>query len=197
MSSLLWDIDWSSQLPVDLGEGARVRLGTYDECIPFVRENYARIFEADEESPFPMARLDPMKERYYRIAGDFFAFDVDGRMVGLLVCTPADFSSYYIRSAGALPRYVGSGLVPSFLPVLFRILKQAGVERVEADTSPSNLAVIRILTRMAFNVTGTLLTDRWGAHVHLTRYLADAPEEVFLRQFCSGVKYQRRASSAT
>jgi RimJ/RimL family protein N-acetyltransferase len=194
---MLWGIDWSTELPVDAGNGVTVVSSTYDECLPFVREHYAAIFEEDGTSPFTMTREGPLKERYYRLAGDFFAFKDGDRTVGLMVGTAADWSSYYIRSAAIVPEYAGKQIVHGFLPWLFRALKRAGIERVEADTSPSNFAVLGILTKLAFNVTGTVLTDRWGAHVHLTKHLADDREDVFLRQYCAGVRYQLRGRSMT
>jgi RimJ/RimL family protein N-acetyltransferase len=195
LSAMLWSIDWASHLPVSLGDGVAVRLSNFDECVPFVREHYARIFHEEESSPFTQTREEPGKERYYRIAGDFFALELDGKTIGLVVCTPSDWSTYYIRSAAVLPEHLGKGLVVSFLRSVFQILRAAGVERVEADTAPSNLVVMRALTSLSFNVTGTVLTDRWGALVHLTRYLAEDREDVFLRQFCSGIRWQQQGRS--
>jgi hypothetical protein len=65
---------------------------------------------------------------------------------------------------------------------------------LEADTSPSNLAVIHLLARDRYNPTGMVLTDRWGAHVKLTKFLADPAEDAFLRQFCTGINYQQRGA---
>jgi hypothetical protein len=192
LSSLLWGIDWADHLPLELRDGVAVHQRSYDECVPFVRDHYARIFHEDGSNPFSCSRIDPAKERYYRHAGDFFSFELGGQMIGLIVGSAADWSTYYIRSAAILPEHLGKRLLPSFLPRMFEILKSAGLERVEADTSPSNLAVIAILTRMRFNVTGTVLSDRWGAHLHLTRFLAPDREGVFLSQFCSGVRYQQQ-----
>jgi hypothetical protein len=113
--------------------------------------------------------------------------------VGLLVCTPLDWSSYYVRSAALLPEYQGRQAIQHFLSgVLFPELAFAGVERVELDTSPSNLAMMHIATRLRFNPTGTLLTERWGALVHFTRYLTADGERVFLDKFCEGPRYQTR-----
>jgi hypothetical protein len=78
--------------------------------------------------------------------------------------------------------------------VLFEELKRVGVERVECDTSPANLVMVHIMGRLRFNVTGTCLSERWGAYIHFTRFLNSDNERTFLRQFCSGVKYQLRGS---
>jgi hypothetical protein len=188
----LWGIDWDALLPLRVTSDVVARRSSYEECLPFVRDHYAAIFQEDAASPFSTSRHTPAKERYYRLSGDFFEFVAADRTVGLLVCTPVDWSSYYVRSAAVLPEYSGRKLIQRFLPSLFEALARAGVERVEADTSPSNMATMHLLTRLRFNVTGTVLTERWGAHVHFTRFLDEASEHVFLRQFCSGVRYQER-----
>jgi len=51
---------------------------------------------------------------------------------------------------------------------------------------------VHLLTSLNFNVTGSVLSDRWGAQVRLTRFLDAQSEDVFLRQFCAGVAYQLR-----
>jgi hypothetical protein len=45
-------------------------------------------------------------------------------------------------------------------------------------------------------VTGTTLSDRWGAQVKFTRFLDEESERIFLGQFCAGVRHQRRVRSA-
>jgi hypothetical protein len=191
LSSMLWGIDWAEHLPLEIVSGVHVVQSTYEASAPFIREHYRTIFEENAASPFA-TRLTGQKERYYRVAGDFFEFKDENETVGLLVGTPIDWSSYYIRTAAALPRYQGKKIIQRFFPKMFDILRNAGIERVEADTSPSNMATLHLLTRLRFNPTGTLLSDRFGATMHFTRFLDEASENVFLRQFCTGVGYQLR-----
>jgi RimJ/RimL family protein N-acetyltransferase len=95
-----------------------------------------------------------------------------------------------------LPAYQGRQLPRVVLPLLFERLKRAAVRRVEAETSPSNLVTIHVLTRMRFNITGNALSDRWGALLRMTKYLDRDAEDVFLDTFCVGIPYQlRRAES--
>ncbi len=195
LSTLLWGFSWSEILPYALGNEVSVVFSSFDRALPFIRNHYAEIFHEDATaSPF-VTKVDTARQRYYRAAGDFFEFVHDERTVGLLIGTPIDWGSYYIRSAAALPSYQGKKIIQRFFPVLFDQLKRAGVERVEADTSPSNMATMHLLTRLRFNMTGTVLSERWGAHVHFTKFLDETSEHVFLEQFCSGIKYQLRRSS--
>ena len=194
LSRTLWDLDWAAHLPHRLTEdGVTVFWSSFDEALPFIRDHYAEIFhEGDGEAPFATREGGAAKARYYRAAGDFFEIKHEGRTVGLLIGTPVDWSTYYLRSAAAIPEYQGRKVCHRFFPRLFELLKGAGVHRVEADTSPANMATMHLLTRMRFNVTGTLMTERWGAHVHLTKFLDEDAESTFLRHYCSGVKYQLR-----
>ncbi len=192
MSRTLWGIDWGQHLPYEEG-GFRVRPSNYERAKAFVLANYASVFEEEgNASPFA-TDVSPAKTRYYEVFGDFFEFHHDREWAGLLVCTPTDWSTYYIRSAALVPKYQGRRIIQHFYAnVLFPTLKGAGVERVEFDTSPSNMAMMHIATRLRFNNTGTILSERWGAMVHFTKYLNTDKEDVFLRQFCAGVKYQLR-----
>jgi RimJ/RimL family protein N-acetyltransferase len=199
LSHVLWGIDWRKELPIRVArdETAFAVFSNFERSLPFIQRHYSTIFEDDGESPFTGGKLTGAKIKYYREVADFFEFQVDAETAGLLICTPVDWSTYYIRSAAVLPQHQGKKLIQRFLPLLFDRLRQAGVERIEADTSPANMATMHLLTRLRFNVTGTVLTDRWGGLVRFTRYLEEGNESVFLGQFCSGVKYQvrERASS--
>jgi hypothetical protein len=114
----------------------------------------------------------------------------------VVIGTPLDWSSYYIRTAALLPECQGRQPIQHFFSSLvFPILRSAGVERVELDVAPSNLAMMHVVTRLRFNASGTLLTERWGAHVHFTKFLDEDSERVFISQFCTGPKYQLRDTS--
>lgn len=194
LAQVLWDLDWANYMPVKLGNtGVTVRLTSFDAALPFIQANYAAIFEEDpESSPFKQeTNIRGAKERYYRLFGDCFAFKDGSETIGLLIGVPADWSSYYIRSVAILPKFQGKKLVRLFLHEMFEALRDVGVERVDVDTSPSNFAALRLYQSVHFNPTGMVLSDRWGANVHLTKFLDDASERVFLRQYCAGVPYQR------
>ena len=192
LSQALWGIDWSAALPYRKGPFEVVH-SRFSAARTFVETHYATVFE-EQQGPNTFASdVSSTKARYYEIAGDFFEVRRDDSTIGLLVCTPSDWSSYYLRSAALLPEHQGARIIQTFYSeLLFPTLQRAGVERIELDTSPANLAMMHIATRLKFNQTGTLLSERWGAMVHFTKFLSEEKEDVFLRQFCSGVKYQLR-----
>lgn len=196
LSRALWDIDWTAALPLSLSPspaGVTVEVGSFAGAASFAARHYAELFEEESASPFATRPATEAKRRYYDAVGDLFEFRQGGRTIGLLTGAPHDWSTYYIRSAAMLRTHQGHGLVPEFCRrFLFAALARAGVERVECDTSPANLAMVQVLTRLRFNVTGTQLSERWGAHVRFTKFLSDDCEDTFLDQFCSGGKVQRR-----
>jgi GNAT superfamily N-acetyltransferase len=193
VSRLLWGIDWRAWLPRRLTEdGIELHLSSIDAAMPFISAHYAEIFEQElERDRFFSEPFDGPKMRYYRTA-DVFEIRHAERTVGLLIGAPSDWSTYYIRSMAVLPAYQGRQLPRCILPFLFEHLAKAGVRRFEAETSPSNLVSVLNLTRLRFNITGTVLTERWGALLRFTKFVDEGAEEVFLHKFCSGVRYQRR-----
>jgi hypothetical protein len=192
LSEALWGIRWEELLPQQVTRDVTVVASSYDQALPFIDANYSTIFEDEGENRFFNSQSPTLRARYYRMAGDFFEFKQEQRTVGLLIGTAVDWSTYYIRSAAALPEVQGSQMIQRFFTPMFAFLKAAGVERIEAETSPTNMAVIHLLSRMRFNPSGTVLTDRWGALLKLTRYLDEGAERVFINQFCSGVRYQTK-----
>jgi RimJ/RimL family protein N-acetyltransferase len=194
LSWSIWDLDWSNHLPLTLtDDGLTVEPSTFSDVLPFIVENFASMFEEDPAaSPFLKGRTTEAKAQYYRRCADVFAFKDGPDTVGVFVCTPVDWGTYYIRFASFLPAYQGRQLLQRFFPNFFRILKEAGIERVETDTSPSNFAIMHIMNRFRFNATGTMLSERWGGVIRFTKFLDEASEDIFLRQFCTGIRYQAR-----
>jgi hypothetical protein len=185
LSEALWGIRWSDHLPLALGPRTSVRASTFERSLPFIRAHYATIFEDDGTSPFKCDAVTAHKARYYDLCADFFEFLSDDKPIGLLVCDPTDWGTYYIRSAALLPEHQGSHVIQRFLnTVLFDTLAAAGVERVDMDVSPSNIAMLHIATRLRCNATGTVLSERWGALTRFTRFLKPDAHRLFLGQFC-------------
>ena len=195
----IWNIDWDEHLPFALStDGTTVEYSTFERASSFLAAHLAAIVEEEPSaSPFLQRATTEAKTRYLRQNADYFEFKDGDVTAGMMICTPVDWSTYYIRLTAILPEYHGRKLPQRLLPKLFEVLKGAGVERVETETSPSNLAVMHIMNRFRFNVTGTVLSERWGALVRFTKFLDDESEQVFLRQFCTGIRYQARGTDAT
>lgn len=195
LTELLWGIRWEDHLPLAVTRDVMVVPSSFEQAWPFIEAHYTTIFEDPGTGPFSGRCATRLVERYYRVVGDFFEFKQGERTVALLIGTALDWSTYYMRSAAALPEIQGKQVIQRFLPEMFAVLEAAGVERLEADISPSNMAMLHLLSRVRFNPSGMLLTDRWGALQRFTRFLSEGAERVFIQQFCSGVHYQLKHSS--
>jgi RimJ/RimL family protein N-acetyltransferase len=192
-SEEFWGVDWESALPRLLTSGGiELRCSDIERALPFIANHYATIFEEEPGSNRFLAEpFDGAKLRYYRRADVFEVADGD-ETVGLVIGEPSDWSTYYLRTMGMLPDYQGRQLASSIVSFMFDVLGRAGVRRFELDTSPANMATIQVLTRLRFNVTGQITSERWGALLRFTKFLDDRAEEVFLDSFCTGIRYQRR-----
>lgn len=190
LSESMWDLRWSDLLPMSLtDDGVIVEMSGYEEITPFIEENFAAMFKANPAAfQFLPRAATTARAIYYNQCADAFTFKHHGRIVGALVCNPSDWSSYYIRFCAFLPHYQGRQLLQRFFPAFFDALRVRGIERIETETSPSNLAVMHIMNRFRFNVTGTILSERWGALIRFTKFLDEKSEEEFLRQYCAGIR---------
>jgi len=179
----LWGIDWSKVLPVPAA-GTLVHAVDFDVAAAFMQRHYGELFDLVPSSPFARAESSEARTRYYRHASDCFAFYAGAEPVALLLGNAVDWSTYYVRSAAALPKFQGR-LLLGFLPTLFEALRAAGVERIETDASPTNATTLQLALRLGFKATGTLTTDRWGALVRLTKFLNPEAERVFVEGYCA------------
>ena len=177
-----WGLEWSKVLPWSFGD-VTLENGTADEGLAFVAQHYAAIFGAPGgESRF---LADPMTEAKRRFCADMdvLLFRDAGKVIGIQMAHPSDSSSYYMRTVAILPEYRERGLLTQMMDRIYAPLPAAGVERIEGDCSPANTAMVKMLVRQGFVITGQALTERWGAYVHWTKFLRADGEDVFRRQF--------------
>lgn len=185
LSEILWDIDWSSILPRTLVDDISVSVVEFDEARAFIEAHYAEIFQTDPNAGWFVEGFTEAKERYLRHAADCFAFRDGDRIVGLTIWNPSDWSTYYVRTAGVLPEYAGKRLLWRFIDILVDELKRFRIDRIEGQTAPANKTVYVCAMRSGFVVTGTTLTERWGALTQITRFIEPDAERIFGDRFCA------------
>jgi RimJ/RimL family protein N-acetyltransferase len=151
------------------------------DCLPFITKNYAELFRT-QPNRFFEEKMTEAKLRYLAEC-DVFLFRRDGVDVGVCVCNPIDWASYYVRTYALLPEVRGREFSVPFLRGVFRELRAVGVQRVEAETSPANIAVQRVLGALGMMITSTVNTDRWGLMLRLTGFLDEEADRAFRRQF--------------
>jgi hypothetical protein len=197
LSETLWGVAWDSFLPCDLGEeGISVELASADTVASFVSDHYGVIFGDPGQAGF-WRDPDTARGQYLRYVCDAFAFRHHGALVGVFVSNPVDWATYYIRSVAFIKEYQGRGLVQRFNEVLCAVLQSKGVVRVEVDTAPSNQLSVGALLGQHFVLSGTVLSERWGALSRFTKFLDASAEDAYLARFCeSGALHKRRRAGS-
>jgi len=85
--------------------------------------------------------------------------------------------------ATILPEYRQRNLVASLAEPLYARFREAGVKRMEVDTSPANRPMVRLLSNQGFIVTSTSSSERWGLSLRFTKFLDDEAERIYRGQF--------------
>jgi RimJ/RimL family protein N-acetyltransferase len=195
LSQRWWGLDWREVLPFHFDDG-RAEFATMDDVLPFMKEHYPAIFGVkDLESRWLENPMTEAKRRFFAEM-DCFLFRVDGEVAGVFMAHPWDWTSYYLRSTAILPRYRERGIMTHFFDRLDEPLRSAGVERIEAEVSPANTPIIRVLAGHGYVVTGQVATERWGLLLRYTKFLSEGASAVFKRQY-TAMRISKRRETPT
>ena len=188
LSARFWGADLSQNLPRVLSrDGVQAVRGDLARVGEFLKQAFPS-FSEEELGAQLSPRMIEAKVHYLRTASDLIEVQHLGRTVGVLVGAPEDWSSFYVRILAFLPEYQRPGLTRRFVrECLFEPLAACGVERIVADTWPTNIAMTRGFTELHFHVTGHQLSERWGALVRYTKFLDPAREAAFEKRFAGAL----------
>jgi len=194
MSMRLWRLDWSAHLPWFFDDGF-AEVATAEEALPFIRQHYPAIFGLPTETggrflPSPMTEA---KRRFFDEM-DFFFLRVEDRTAGVVMGHPSDWTSYYVRSAAVLPEFRDRRVLTQFAERLYEPLRSVGVERLEAECSPANLPMSRLLTGQGYVVTASVNSERWGVMLRYTKFLLEDAKAAFMHQY-TAMPFAQRVSS--
>jgi ribosomal protein S18 acetylase RimI-like enzyme len=184
LSARFWGLELTKRLPRVLSrDGVQAVRGDLGRIRDFLFEAFPTFTEEDAGAS-PDSRMADAKRIYLSTASD------------LIELQPEDWSSYYVRIFAVLPAYQRPALTRRFArECLFDALVEHGVERIVAETWPTNVAMSHLFTEMQFHVTGHQLSERWGALVRYTKFLDPARAEAFARRFAAplpGRPHQQR-----
>jgi RimJ/RimL family protein N-acetyltransferase len=184
LSKRWFGLDWREHLPWQLC-GVSVEVGEMDDVLPFIERLYPQLFWREGDDGWLDDGMSAAKLRFFEDA-DVFLIKDDGELVGLEIAHPTDWSTYYLRTHALLPAYRGRGIMAEMMKRRSEVLATVGVQRIEGDVVPANVAQMIAHTKIGCVVTGTLNTDRWGALVRITKYIESNSDDVFRKQFCCG-----------
>lgn len=171
-------------------DGITVEMGSFAAVYPFVVEHWGAIF-GDDAARFHVEELTEAKRRFWDEM-DVFVFRADGRIAGIAAGHPTDWSTYYMRTLALLPEYREKRFASAFGEHMSRVLRGAGVTRLEAECSVANVAMTRLFVSQGFLIGSMLASERWGVMLKFTKYLDEEAESVFRRQFVNVPVYGKR-----
>lgn len=184
-SKRVWGSDWRDELPWSF-DGVTAEPGTFDDALVFMQEHYARIFGGlgTDGSRF---LADPLTESKRRFGGemDVVLYRDGARVVGIWMAHPADWTTYYVRSAAFLPEYRDKRVMSQFLERVYAPLAALGIERLECECSPANVPMMKLMASLGWIAVSTANSERWGATIRFAKFLRSEAEGVFTRQFCA------------
>jgi hypothetical protein len=183
----MWGFSFNDQLPRQLSDdGVAAFAGDFTRIGRFLNEQFS-VFSEEAQGSVPNYIVRNRKFEYLRGDCDLIELRLNDETIGALIGAPEDWSSYYVRVFAMQREFQRPGMIRRFIrECLFTPLAKHGVERICADTSPSNVAMSRLLTELHFHVTGSHLSERWGPLVRYTRFLSPACEAEFRRKFGGG-----------
>lgn len=186
-TSRMWGFAFSELLPHTLSDdGVVAVVGEFTRIGRFLSEQFS-VFSEESQGSIPDYIVRNRKLEYLRDACDLIELRQAEQTIGVLIGAPEDWSSYYVRVFAMRRDFQRPGMIRRFVRnCLFEPLAARGVERICADTSPSNVAMSRLFTELHFHVTGSHLSERWGPLVRYTRFLSPACEAEFRRKFGAG-----------
>lgn len=176
-SERLWNLRW----PTRQFGTTSISPGTFSDAAPFITEHYSRIFPS-EPGRWLEEKMTSAKRRFLE-ESDVLLFRDQGRIVGICICNPTDWSTYYIRIIAILPEYRRHRIADELGPLFEETLRGVGVERIEAETAPTNVIMNRIFLSQGWMVTATVNSERWGVLLRYTKFLTPESERTFRRQF--------------
>jgi len=194
LSSQLYGLLWEQHMPISYsqllaGDDIALEMTDLKSILKFRHAHFNDLFaEEDSEKRFLVETFADAKIRYYDAMGDLFGITHQGGIIGMLVCTPVDWNSYYLRSYALKSEFQNRGIMRACLNSILGILKKHDLARVEVDVSPSNQKNIHLLNQLGFTLTGLNLSERWGANIRFTHFLSSNTEAIFLKQFCTSLR---------
>jgi hypothetical protein len=185
LSASFWGLDLCRDLPRVLSQRERISVvpGELSRVRAFLADEFPTLTEEALGSR-PSPAIAGAKRWYFSEGCDLIELCHDAQTVGVLIGAPEDWGTYYVRILAIKAGFQRPALTRRFgRECLLAPLHAHGVERVVAETSPSNLVMARGLSELNFHVTGHQLSERWGPLVRYTKFLDPACEAAFHRRF--------------
>lgn len=149
-----------------------------EEFGPLWKFHAEKIFDENSQIFRVMAHLsDPEKEKIQILGknlGEPFVLRLGlfhgEEFVGWHFGRQEDASTFYMTNSAVLPRFRRKGLYTEILNETLKIITEKGFQKIYSRHSMTNNAVIIPKLKAGFVITGTELSDAFGALLHLSYF---------------------------
>jgi|GEM_PF-322007 Acetyltransferases, including N-acetylases of ribosomal proteins len=160
----------------NLPEGFTIKeIENKDEFWKIIDENINKVFGDEDINIFPTYYSAEEKEKLKNL---FIQFPYHMRLLVLYKGQVAgwawgyqdDHDSYYMQNSGVLPEYRSKGLYTAMLDYVMEKCITKGYQKIWSRHNCTNSAILIPKLKWGFQITGTELSDKFGAMVILSYF---------------------------
>lgn len=183
MTQIVWGLEWGNFFPLSLGD-YELSASSFEEFTELKNSNNSFLITSEKSNEsFVKDISSASKEEYLKSVSDFFTIKKDGEVIGVVVCEIRDWATYYLRYIFIAKEHRSHNLTSLFVAEIEKILRLFSVDKIVCDVSPSNLGQVARMSRAGYVYTGSILCERFGANMTLTKFLKDESWMVFNNNF--------------
>ncbi len=150
---------------VDEKEFRKVLDVHYNEVFDSAASNY--IVSAEEKN-----RMRLIFENYQNIHTDLIIVrDENKNFVAHFMGESEDHTTYYLRNAGLIHSYRQKRLATNFISAFMNYLYSLGYSRVTSQHHGNNNAVLILMLKLGFHISGMETREEWGTLIKLVKHL--------------------------
>lgn len=165
---------------VPLGEDLMLVPVSEEEWKPFYEAHVTQVFEQTVlfdflslRSPEENARLKELGRPFEQVWRKCYFFQRGEEILGWGTLRQTAYDTVYMENTGILKPYQGQGIYTKYLPVVLKIMRDAGFQVVYSRHAASNNAVLIPKLRAGFQITHLEVADRFGVLIHLTYHFSE------------------------
>lgn len=184
MTQRIWGLDWNKHLP-SICNGYSFEVSSYEEFMSIKNDPHSFLVtsETTTDGDFLKETNATAKENFLREVCDFFVFKKNGQVVGVAIGEMQDWTTYYARFCFVAKEHRSHGLNNHYVQTMEQVCVQYGIEKTACDVSPANQGQIMRMTGNGWMYTGSVLSERFGTSLRLTKFLSKQCKDVFNRHF--------------
>lgn len=183
LSSRVWGIDWNNHFPLSIGRYT-VELSSFEEFLKTKNHPGSFLVTSDNcHDHFIKDKNSQAKANYLNHACEYFAFKMNGVIVGFFMGEVMDWSTYYIRYIIIAKNHRSNNLTTLFFQELEKIMSEYELDKICLDVSSAHVSHVSRMSQIGYVCNGNMLSERFGSIIRLTKYIKEESWTVFNKSF--------------